>query len=1067
MKTTDSTRSSKILLKPLVLALALGAGSAHGQIIEVGGAGVIGDSTLTTTLGVAKLTATGANWRAPGGNGNTFSSLISPSVAVTATGAVTLTFTHRYDFETTFDGGVVFVSVNGGVFTKVPLASFTTNGYNGVSVASVWPAAEEIFTGTSTDYGVPTLITSVADLGILNATDTVAVEFRGGWDGNTNGANPNWEIGAVNIVDTGGTLLDADFTPDGASGFTASFTGTSNSPWQYNPTQTHRFELDANTDTADRYKPDIVGSVINLNGAKIQVALLNGTLASGDVFSLFDLSVGTTLTGSPHSISLPPSSGIWNTSSLATAGTITLTTAFIPADGTWITDGNGNWIDTVNWSGSTLAYGTDKTASFTANITAARTVTLGADITIGNITFTDSTTASHDLTISGANILTLDVTTGKPLINVTQTGNRQLSINSVISGSDGLQKNGPGILNLGGANTYTGSTVLNDGLLNFGSINMDGFGGGAGSRDISVVANKIVQRTASALNAAFMKRLVETSDEFAVCSTASGAADVGTGNTLDFSSSINGANLPNAFFASFATNGGQCRFNGTIIPASDNYRIGFTGTNGALSMIQPLVDVGTPRGLIIGGATPVLVADNTFTGDTALRAGRLFLGRQLALQNSALNVGNGVDGNTGLLCFLASNVGGATQGQLTDQPTLGGLIGSRNLLTIYSNANQNNTTRLAATAVLGLTLDVDTGKTHAYSGNVKLATGMYLTKTGPGTQILSGASDYTGATTISNGTLLVNNTTGSGTGTNSVSVTTGTLGGSGVITGAVTIGNSIGSADAILAPGNSIDSIDTGNLAFNSDGSYACELNGSLVTSDQTNVTGTVTVNVAATLTVSLTGSLASSQKYFIVNNDAGDPVAGTFAGLAQNAVVGNYGGTDLKISYTGDSGTSAISGGNDIVLYTDATATPYDTWAATGPFANPPFSNTLPEVDFDNDGIKNLLEFVLGGDPTISQADIAPTVTTSGSNLVMTFKRSDASELAPAVTVKVELSTDLSFSTPADDITIGPATDPGPIAPSGASYTVSNSGGLDTITLTIPQGAAPKKFARVKAVKP
>jgi hypothetical protein len=125
-----------------------------------------------------------------------------------------------------------------------------------------------------------------------------------------------------------------------------------------------------------------------------------------------------------------------------------------------------------------------------------------------------------------------------------------------------------------------------------------------------------------------------------------------------------------------------------------------------------------------------------------------------------------------------------------------------------------------------------------------------------------------------------------------------------------------------------------------------------------------------------------------------------------------------------------------------------------------------LPGVDFDNDGLSNLLEFVLGGDPTISQAGIAPTTSVSGGNLVLTFKRSDASELSPAVTVKVELSTDLTFSTPADDITVGPATDPGPIAPSGASYTVSNSGGFDTITVTIPQGAAPAKFARVKAIQ-
>ncbi len=308
-------------------------------------------------------------------------------------------------------------------------------------------------------------------------------------------------------------------------------------------------------------------------------------------------------------------------SAIVNTYTVTATLAPPPADGTWITDGNGNWNDTANWQDGTIADGRGKTAFFTKNITANRTVTLDTARTIGNITFTIFTTSSNDLTISGANILTLDVTTGTPEINVTQTGNRQLTISSVISGSDGLKKVGPGILNLTGANTYTGTTSITDGILNFAGANINGMGGGAGSRDISVAANKIVQRAGNNLDDAFMKRLVETSDEFVVCLNASGASDVGTGKTVDFSSSANGANLPNAFLASFATNGGQCRYNGTIIPASDNYRIGYPGTNGALSIIQPLVDVGTPRGLIVGGASPVLVADNTFSGDTVLKAG--------------------------------------------------------------------------------------------------------------------------------------------------------------------------------------------------------------------------------------------------------------------------------------------------------------------------------------------------------------------------------------------------------------------------------------------------------------
>ena len=73
-------------------------------------------------------------------------------------------------------------------------------------------------------------------------------------------------------------------------------------------------------------------------------------------------------------------------------------------------------------------------------------------------------------------------------------------------------------------------------------------------------------------------------------------------------------------------------------------------------------------------------------------------------------------------------------------------------------------------------------------GGINHRTGGSLAKTGTGTLTLSGANTYTGGTTVSAGTLLVSNKTGSGTGTGAVTVNAGTLGGSGIITGAVTIG---------------------------------------------------------------------------------------------------------------------------------------------------------------------------------------------------------------------------------------------------------------------------------------
>jgi autotransporter-associated beta strand protein len=137
------------------------------------------------------------------------------------------------------------------------------------------------------------------------------------------------------------------------------------------------------------------------------------------------------------------------------------------ADGTWngIT---GNWTDTTDpggfWSGGIIADGADSTANFTGvDIAADQIITLNGNRTIGNIIFTDATTSSHNLTITG-NTLTLDRTSGVPVVNVTQAG-RQLSISSIIAGNDGIQKIGPANLRLTAANTFTNGLAINAGTL--------------------------------------------------------------------------------------------------------------------------------------------------------------------------------------------------------------------------------------------------------------------------------------------------------------------------------------------------------------------------------------------------------------------------------------------------------------------------------------------------------------------------------------------------------------------------------------------------------------------------
>ncbi|MGJ8652751.1 MAG: autotransporter-associated beta strand repeat-containing protein [Opitutaceae bacterium] len=143
----------------------------------------------------------------------------------------------------------------------------------------------------------------------------------------------------------------------------------------------------------------------------------------------------------------------------------------------------------------------------------------------------------------------------------------------------------------------------------------------------------------------------------------------------------------------------------------------------------------------------------------------------------------------------------------------------------------------------------------------------------------------------------------------------------------------------------------------------------------------------------------------------------------------------------------------------------PYETWAGTA-FVHV-FTDTDPSTDFDLDGLSNLFEFVFGGDPTISEEGIAPSVSVLSTDLQITFRRSDVSQQAPAVGVKVEVSEDLTFTTPANDIVIGNSTDSGPIGPLGASYTVVNSGGFDTVTVTVPMGGMTQNFVRLVITQP
>jgi autotransporter-associated beta strand protein len=186
-----------------------------------------------------------------------------------------------------------------------------------------------------------------------------------------------------------------------------------------------------------------------------------------------------------------------------------------------------------------------------------------------------------------------------------------------------------------------------------------------------------------------------------------------------------------------------------------------------------------------------------------------------------------------------------------------------------------------------------------------------LTKVGPGKLKLTNANTYTGATTIREGTLLADNSTGSATGSSDVRVEAGTLAGDGTIAGPVVIGMGAG-GKAILSPGKAADrpAVITllGRLTFNDGGCYRCGLNSNIASSDEIFADG-VTINGGARFRVGDAGAteLTPGLVLTIINNTAPTAINGIFSNLADGAIF-TIGNNSYQANYAGGDG-------NDLTL--------------------------------------------------------------------------------------------------------------------------------------------------------
>ena len=188
-----------------------------------------------------------------------------------------------------------------------------------------------------------------------------------------------------------------------------------------------------------------------------------------------------------------------------------------------------------------------------------------------------------------------------------------------------------------------------------------------------------------------------------------------------------------------------------------------------------------------------------------------------------------------------------------------------------------------------------------------------ITKTGTGTLTLTGANSYSRGTTVSAGTLLISNKTGSGTGTGAVKVNTGTLGGSGAVSGKVTVGTG-GGAGAFLAPaaGSKVQATLTiqSALTINSDATYTYTFKAkqNKAKTDKVIANG-VTIKAGATIALSgqTKGALNHGLTLTLISNTSANPITGTFSNLPDGGTV-TINGNNFQASYEGGDG-------NDLTL--------------------------------------------------------------------------------------------------------------------------------------------------------
>ncbi|EFT7688736.1 fibronectin-binding autotransporter adhesin ShdA [Salmonella enterica] len=424
----------------------------------------------------------------------------------------------------------------------------------------------------------------------------------------------------------------------------------------------------------------------------------------------------------------------WNGSKLTKQG-----------DGTLILSNTGNDYGDTEIDGGILA-AKDAAALGTGDVTIAESATLalsqgtldnnvtggGQIVKSGNdeLIVTGANNYSGGTTISGGT-LTADHAASLGSGDIDNSGVLQVGegeLENTLFGSGSLVKTGTGELTLSGDNTYSGGTTISDGTLT--ADHADSLGTGA-------VANSGVLQVGEG-------ELENTlSGSGSLVKTGTGKLTLGGDNSYSGGTTITGGTLTADHADSLGTG---------AIANSGVFKVGEGELKNTLSGSGSLVKTGTGE-LTLSG-------DNSYSGGTTIIGGTL-------TADHADSLGTGAVANSGVL-----QVG---EGELENTLSGSGSLvktGTGELTLSGDNTYSGGTTITGGTLMADHADSLGTGAI-ANSGVLQVGEGELenmlsgsgsLVKTGTGELTLSGDNSYSGATTITDGTLIAANVNALGSG---------------------------------------------------------------------------------------------------------------------------------------------------------------------------------------------------------------------------------------------------------------------------------------------------------------